>query len=409
MLANFYLLLQNSVKTQTHLFYAVILLLSSIISIAIAIYTFKHCKHNSVAKSISFFMVSSAWWAFSYAIHWLKFLPPYDLIGLYSSYLGVVSVPAAYLSFVLYFTGKAAFLTNRIKLLLAIEPVATLMLLFTDRYHGLFFGQGKSLSPDSILEGGTAFWVNVIYSYIIILIAFILLVRFANKSSKEKKTKLRLIVIGSLIPWLSSFISLAKISPIPDIDLTPFAFTISGIAFAYSVFKLNLLKIIPVAREKLIEVMTDGVFVVDAKNRIQDINPAACKLLGLGDDSVGKSAETLFRGSREIVDQLKDVHNGQFEVFLKNYNKIHLDIRIETLTSDSKNSSGRLVILRDITEKKLAELEMQKVNKALQRQLIKVASLKEKLHEQAIADISRNSLKRFSKEQNILKNKFAYS
>jgi len=373
-------------KTQTHLLYAVLLLFSSIISLAIAIYTFKHGKHNAVAKSISFFMASSAWWAFSYAIHWLKFLPPYNLIGLYSSYLGVVTLPIAYLSFVLYFTGKAAFLTTRVKLLLTVEPVVTLVLLFTDKFHGLFFGTGKNLSADSILEGGIAFWGNIAYSYIIILIAFILLVRFTNKSSQKQKKQLYLIIIGSLVPWLSSFISLAKISPVPDIDLTPFAFTISGIAFAYSVFKLNLLKIIPIAREKLIEVMTDGVLVVDSSNNIIDINPAACKLLGLTRNSMGKNAVLLFQGSRKIVNQLKKVDSGQFEVFLENYNQIYLDIRIETLTSDRNNSSGRLVILRDITEQKLAELEMKKVNKALQNQLIKVASLKEKLHKQAIRD-----------------------
>lgn len=331
-------------------------------------------------------MVSSAWWAFCYAIHWFKFLPPYNLIGLYASYLGVVTVPAAYLSFVLCFTGKASILTTRVKLLLAIQPVLTLILLFTDKYHGFFFGGGGNQTPDSILEGGFAFWGNVFYSYLIILTAFILLIKFAYKSSHKQKKQLRFIVIGSLIPWLTNFISLAKISPLPGIDLTPFAFTISGFAFAYSVFKLNLLKILPIAREKLIEVMSDGVFVVDTHNHILDINPAACNLLGITKKSVGKDAESLFRGSKEIVDQLKKVKTGQCEIFLKNYNKKHMDVRIETLKSDRNIISGRLIIFRDITEQKLAELKMKKINVALQKQLIEVATLKEKLHEQAIRD-----------------------
>ena len=62
-------------------------------------------------------------------------------------------------------------------------------------------------------------------------------------------------------------------------DFTPITFGISSILFTYSVIRNRFMDIIPLARSHIVESMSDGVLVLDAQNRIVDINPAMEKIL----------------------------------------------------------------------------------------------------------------------------------
>ena len=48
---------------------------------------------------------------------------------------------------------------------------------------------------------------------------------------------------------------------------------------AYAIFVLRLFDLVPVARNALIERMSDALLVTDSHNRVVDANPAARKLL----------------------------------------------------------------------------------------------------------------------------------
>ena len=82
----------------------------------------------------------------------------------------------ALLAFSLEFTGRGDRLTAGVLWFLAIEPVMTLVLLWTDPWHGLFFGSQRTATSGAILTGGPAFWFNIIYSYTVILIACVVLI-----------------------------------------------------------------------------------------------------------------------------------------------------------------------------------------------------------------------------------------
>ena len=81
-----------------------------------------------------------------------------------------------------------------------------------------------------------------------------------------------------------------------ELDLTPTAFTLSGLLIAYALFRHGLLDLVPVARSKLIESMTDGVLVIDFHNRIVDINLAARQFLNLPEARVNRRASRLGPG-----------------------------------------------------------------------------------------------------------------
>lgn len=369
-----------------NLLYSLLLLAAALTSGYIAVVAWKRVQIGPTASSISLFMVASAWWGLTYAIHWSGIFHSSGLFWLDATYIGVVTVPTAYFAFALHYTGNGKWLTRRTIAILGIEPVLTLIMLWTDKYHGWFFADNQTAGGCAILDGGPWFWLNIAYSYLLVLISFVILIRFAHSSGSLHRKQVSLILAGSLIPWVSSVISVLNISPVPDLDLTPFAFTLTGIAFAYALFRLNLLNIVPVARDALVEIMSDGFFVVDLENKVVDINLAAQELLGLSKLSIGKNAEELFRNTPDLVELYKNVREGQFEFFTEFYGQRHLDMRVVTLYDNKNKPTGRLYIFRDITKRKTVEIEIQKANDQLQQQISEIKTLQAELHRQAVRD-----------------------
>ena len=112
-------------------------------------------------------MLAFTEWSLTYAIHWVVVDPSVQLFWLDATYVGVVGPPAL-LIFSLQFTNRRNLLIKRNLILLAVEPLLTLLILWTDRFHGLFYAGLRSKSI--ILNGGPWFYINVIYSYILLLI-----------------------------------------------------------------------------------------------------------------------------------------------------------------------------------------------------------------------------------------------
>lgn len=363
-----------------------ILLVSAVLAGIVTFAAWRRRSYSSAAPVFTLFMLACTVWCLTYSIHWSSIPRPFELFWLNSTYLGVVTVPLAYLLFVLQYTGKEALITPKRIIYLAVEPILALLFLWTDSYHGLFYRGLDVHGNNAILHGGPAFWVNTLYSYLLILIAFIILVRFAVRAKNIYRKQAVVLLAGSLIPWLSSVISLTGLNPLPSLDLTPFAFTFTGLAFAYALFNLQFLNLVPVARATLVEVMSDGVFVVDQQNRVVDINKAAQTFLGISSKSIGKDAEWLFRNTPDLVSLYRSTNEGQFEFFTEFYGQRYLDMRIVPLRNRKEEQTGKLFIFRDVTQQKHSEMEISNANNRLQEQLREIESLQAELRRQAILD-----------------------
>ena len=62
--------------------------------------------------------------------------------------------------------------------------------------------------------------------------------------------------------------------PWHGIDMTPISFMFTGILLVWALTRLHFIDLAPVARERVIESMVDGLFVLDRQRRIVDINQA---------------------------------------------------------------------------------------------------------------------------------------
>lgn len=84
-----------------------------------------------------------------------------------------------------------------------------------------------------------------------------------------------------LVPLATNLLILAGVTPY-GIDLGPFAVAVSGLLFGWAMKSRRMLDLLPVARERALECLADGLVILDTEGRVADFNPAAPTVLGLG-------------------------------------------------------------------------------------------------------------------------------
>jgi diguanylate cyclase (GGDEF)-like protein/PAS domain S-box-containing protein len=132
--------------------------------------------------------------------------------------------------------------------------------------------------------------------------------------------------------------------------------------------------------------MSDAVLVLDAQNRIVDINPAAHQLLGTTSACIGKSAEQVLVKWPDLVALSRRSADTRTEMLLDQEEPRYFDVRISPLRDHGGRFAGQLIGFRDITQRYLAETELQQANMRLVGQLEVIDLLRAQLQEQAIRD-----------------------
>src|SRR5215211_4869670 len=264
----------------------ILLLASAALSAVLALYVYNRRSTRGALLLVLLLLVMGEW-ALAYALE-LGIGDPQGKIFLAKAKLaGALSLPSLWLALALYYTGRTGWL-NRLNLaLLAIPPVLMLALVWT----GVAWRYAR---PDAFglldVSFGFWFWVIVAYSYGLLLLgAAVLLSHFFGSRGLYRKQS-AVLLLAVLAPWAANASNLAELAPLTHLDLTPFAFPLSIGALAWGIRRYRLLDIVPVDRGYVIEGMTDGVIVLDPKNRVLDLNPAAEQILGkTSSEAVGQN------------------------------------------------------------------------------------------------------------------------
>jgi PAS domain S-box-containing protein len=324
-------------------------------------------RHRTVRGATAFavLMLAVMAWALSYApdvsssdlaikIFWSKV-----------EYFGIVTVPVAWLAFALQYTGRDGWLRPRTLALLALPSLLTLLLVWTNELH-LLIWRHISLVPGPGYVGwkaeyGLGFWLFTAYSYVLMLIGTVMLLWTTFRAPRLYRGQAAGVLIGSLVPWFSNLLYNIGANPLPGIELTPLAFSITGLPLAWATFRWRLLDVGPVARETVFESMEDGVLAFDAKYRIVEVNSAACRIVGrTHDELVGQSANVIFAQHRELIARYREMPEVSEELVVgEGESQLVFHVRVSPLRRRGRAPVGWLVVLRDITTFKRTERALQ--------------------------------------------------
>lgn len=299
-------------------------------------------------------------------------------------FAGVVFICPAMLAFALQYTGRKISFHWRSIAPFLIEPAIVLLAVWWPPLHDEFFGDWRGRPDDGHFKGGVLFWAHTVYSYALMMVTYTLLIRHYRMESVLYRKQIRILLLGISIPSIFNIVTISGLF-LPNIDVSPLGFVIGAAIMMMAVFKRGLLDLIPVAREKIVQVIHEGVLVVDTKDRIVDSNPAAYEILELGrKPTEGCSLD-------EVVPQWQAVSipvegsNADTEMFFPNSGK-YVELHAIPLADGKGVPSGRLLVLRDITAAKLASNALEKANLQLRSQLLEIESMQNLLREQAIRD-----------------------
>jgi diguanylate cyclase (GGDEF)-like protein/PAS domain S-box-containing protein len=363
---------------------AVLLQISALLTWIAAMIAWRRSAPGS--QALSLLLVFMTIWSGFYALYWLPIPAALKVLVPSATYVGVIGVPSLYLIFALSFTNHGEQFKRPLLFLLAVEPLITLLLVFTNNYHHLVFRiVGDDLTRLQ-LEHGPWYLVNRGYSYIMISLGIIVLIYGMLRSSPLLRYQHRAILFASCIPWTLNVLS-EYILGTNQLDLTPIAFGLTGILLTYAVIRNRIMNIVPVARTRIIESMSDGILVLDAQNRIVDINPAMESFLNRKPASLlGKPASEALEIWMDQDASLFHAQESHTELKIPDASSRYLDLRVTPLYNSHQHLTGRLMVFRDITERKQVEKKLRYANDRLQSQLIEIGTLQSKLRAQAIHD-----------------------
>lgn len=272
-------------------------------------------------------------------------------------YLGIVFVSPAWFVFSLLYTGRLKRI-SRSQLALLIIPLITLSLTWTNEQHHLIWTEitRSATDPNALNYGhGLWFWVAVVYNYVLLTLGIGALIYSIIYLPKHHSSQAKFLILGAIAPIIGNILYLLGLSPIQGLDLTPFCLTVTAAVYTLTVFRYRLFDIRHVARTAIIENMRDGMLILDEKYRVVDINPSAMQLLGISKSIVGKDMLSTLNSHPELVANIINPTKEHVTLSLGANNSPFLDLQVSPVNDAQGNPTGKLVVLRDVTERHLME------------------------------------------------------
>ncbi len=229
----------------------------------------------------------------------------------------------------------------------------------------------------SIWCPGIWYAVHTIFFYVTLLWGnYLLISRFIKADSVYRK-QINIIVFSSFIPWIGNVIYLLGYRPFGHIDLTPYTFLATYMIVGLGMLKFRLFDVIPVAKEKLINAMQEGLIIINAKDDIIEVNQAANQYFNLPTiQPVGKRFQEVFPNLQKLHEIIKDRYETELKVTI-NINDEPVEFLVKTTSLFERKTifSGMLILFRDITE----ETKQSKLLQEQKNELETLNQLKDKL------------------------------
>ena len=347
--------------------YTFLLFIAGGIAIALALYSWRR-RATAGAHIFAILMLLVAEWSVGYGFELAQTTLQAKLFWAKLQYLGIAFSPAAWLYLSLQYTGRERWLTqHRYGLeLFLLGPTITAVLVWFNEAHGLIW-QTTRLDNSGpfimlVLTYGVWFWVHVALSYLYLALGTAVLLKSFSQAQSLYKGQVGILLIGALMPWLGNLLYITKLNPLPDLDLTPLAFILTGLITAGGMFRFQFLNIVPIARDTIIEGMRDGLIVLDAQNRIVDMNPAAetitqrplAKAFGQSFTQVLNQCNQLSGGTANKQGSIAEIITGVGDTAR------YYEVQSVQLTNRHWRRTGRLIVLHETTDHKQFESELQR-------------------------------------------------
>ncbi len=310
-------------------------------------------RRNRMVVFFALMCISSAIYAFGYAMEITRVVP--ELIKFWSKfeYTGMPFISAFLFLFILHFVKSG----RRVSIFYIIVPLLfsfmVLMIRQTNHLHGLYYSSyAFEIHSGYMLMTfgkGPWYWVFAGFNVSAILSSSVLIAVYLSRSSRMFRKQGILLLFGTFVPIVPYIIHVTGLFPL-GVDIIPAAMTLSTSIFFVAVVRYRLFYLIPAGRDWLVETMTDALVVLTRQKLVVDANPSARRAFGSeGLDPIGR-----------IVSEVMPLLDPEIEPGkrIKVENKVW-EVNRTVLPSRRGSLEGVLVVAHDVTDlERLAREDM---------------------------------------------------
>jgi signal transduction histidine kinase len=337
--------------------YMVPSLVAGVVSAVVAGLAWQH-REERTARPFIALMVGLSWWATAYGIE-LGFSSAAEMV-LWDkiAFVGSVTVPAALFLLALEYAGYDDQLPGWSPVVLAVEPAITLGLVWLYPGSRLVW---ESVSVQSagglvlpLIQFGPWYWVNYVYSYLLIGAALVVIGSVYVRGSQLYRRQAALLIVGAVVPLIANLLYnlWPTLTPFPHVDLTTVAMAVTGGLYGLALFRFKMLDLVPVARSMLLGEIGDGFLVTDHQGRVVEGN------------EVGRQVATAALTDADGVVNMEELQTLAGEVVTAEVGGMErsYELRLDDVTDFRDETLGTLVVSRDITELAVVRRQEQRLS-----------------------------------------------
>ncbi len=316
------------------------------------------------AKAFIALMCTSALWSGANALEMMGLDLPTKLFWANVQYIAYNSLVISWLIMALQFTGRGWWLTRRRYILLLIIPVLTVIVAWTNQWHGLL-RQDVHLDisgPFPVIGKtfGPWIWVHSAFIYPVAAVGFLIYIR-ALIQVWRYRWQVLILILGAVLPYSVNLAHTLRLMPL-KYDIAPVLFSICGIFYAWGMFRFELFDRLQASQSMVIQSMGDGMLVFDRVGRLARFNPAALRIIGATatNDTIGKTVAEIF--GPKFCELFQRTSSGKQEILLQQGDKKteYYETRWWPVLDGRHKINGHLLLLHNITEVKVAQDEILK-------------------------------------------------
>lgn len=368
--------------------YLSVLLMAATCSSLVIVYICWQRREFPISISYGLGMLSGVFYTFGYAFEIVSTSLEQIRFWLRIEYIGIPFGTIMWFVLVLQYTGRKKLVNKWVISLLMIIPMITFVSHNTNEWHHLFY---KSMALDYtegyplvILEKGPLYKLHVLYSYSFLVIGMVLLFHKFIKATPRMRKQVGFMIIGSWGIFGFTLVYLSGILNIP-IDISPFGFIFSGVFYLWGIYQFNMLRLAPLALQKVFASMQDAVLVFDLDHTLTSYNQSAKRVIsGIHHDWIGKSASQVFASYPKLLESMMKGPSLNGSIQLSGQSDVqYYQIYLSDIHDNRQRPAGRMLLLSNVTDRVRSEEKL----RDNARQLSELNSFKDKMFNVVAHDI----------------------
>jgi signal transduction histidine kinase len=339
-----------------------------VVSGALAVYSFTRIKHP-LSESYAVLMAVDSLWAAGYFCMLIAGGTLLADVGLFIKALFSALAAFAWLRFVSEYTGDSEWLPSWLWWVGVAESIVWSILVVLNpggiMLEGVDVGQFGVVTA-AVETAGLGAAVQLLIGAVLVGLSLFLLGRFFIQTQGIYRYQALIIFAIGAIVLVSTTLFIGDYRPHPLVDPTPILFNLQAVGVGWALYRYDFLRVAPVIVTRFFREMDDPVLLINGDRVVADYNTAADALVdglrtqvpidAVDDQAFGETLTAAVTDGGTATEFTADTDSRR-----RTY-----DIEVTRVTDQFDITQGYVVVLRDITDRKQRERQLEEQNERLE-------------------------------------------